>query len=92
MKQIANHWRSLVFFALILFVLIRVGVAVYRNHAWKRSLLEQNIYEVSYSYVATWERTQSYFMICEPPKEKDEIRRLVQRYVEAEDRLEVEYL
>ncbi len=81
-KQIANHWRSLVLFALILFVLIRVGVAAYRNHALKRSLIEQNTYEVSYSYVAAGERTQSYFMICEPPKEKDEIWCLVQRYVE----------
>lgn len=83
MKRVANYTRPLLL-AIILLTLIYMGVSRYKDYAFKSHLREQGIYEVSYSYVLVWGRTDTYFMICDPPEGADALRSLIQNYVEAD--------
>lgn len=65
-----------------LYALVRGGVHYYRAEKLRQELMQQEIYEVYFTYVANQEHSETYYMVCEPPEDRTELRQKVDAFLE----------
>lgn len=89
MRKIDPQKLRLVVLLLIgCFLICAILFSMQRHFAEIEKLKDMEIYEVSFSYVQLEKRTETHYMICEPPNGKKQIQEKVDAFLSAENVVE----
>ncbi len=80
-----KHVGRYVFLFILLLLVFFIMKSFYANYRMKKELIEQGIYEVYSTYVFARHDMVAYYMICEPPDNKEDLDKMVNTFPEKEE-------